>query len=233
MLHFSKAARLRMITLFNRLDPDSFTKVLFLTLTIPDTVDVSDLRRGKVHRAEFHRRLEHHQQDAVCGVWRQEWEKRKSGQLLGEYRPHYHIVILNQKWIDKEVIRDAWQQTLRVDYARTEIKEGKSKKNTLAYVAKYAAKVSEIVPLSLLHNGEQKGAKLWGTFRKEHLPFAEAFTYECAETNEIASLRDYVLDGQNPVNQWGNKSFKKFGTKAIEAREILFGSGLADQAQTG
>lgn len=222
VLHFSQASRLRMISLFNKLDPDCFGKVLFLTLTIPDTIDVSDQRRGKVWRSEFHRRVEHHLGHGVTGVWRQEWEKRKSGQLVGEYRPHYHVVILRERWIDKEFVRDAWQQTLRVEYARTEIKEGKNKKNTLAYVAKYAAKVGEIVPLSLLHTDEVCGSRQWGVFRKNLLPFAEAFTWEGEETEEIASLREYCLQGDSPLNKWGNKSFKKFGQIAQEAKVILF-----------
>ena len=226
---FSRAARLRMICLFNRLDWERIKNVLFLTMTYPDDVECENKTVFRRHRAEFWRKLEAYMGRQVCALWRQEWKPRKTGCRKDAFMPHMHYLILREQFISIEEITEMWKRTLGVQQAVCWIEQVESVQQARKYVAKYCAKESVNVPLSLLHTDAPAGGRQWGVNRKELLPMAEIFNLEGSEDDQLASLRDYLLAGREAVNEFGSRSFKVLGPLAVIARGILFDGTIDNQ----
>lgn len=143
----------------------------FLTLTFPDAVwqyFSADDQGGMAHYAKeklhaLEKRLTA-RFPAVGGIWRLEFQDRKSGALLGTFVPHFHILAfgiegahlaLLQRWLSDvwfDVVGSGDEKHLR---AGTNCRELSSRRHAAAYVSKYVGKEE---------SDEYAAGRRWGTF---------------------------------------------------------------------
>jgi hypothetical protein len=193
---FSKAARRRLLALFNRMDLRS-VKSVFLTLTYGQ--EFPSPRDAKKHLRRFLERLRR-RWPGCSAVWRLEFQERGA--------PHFHLVLFGLPYVPKGNIQALWAECIPVsmwdhsgsdaEYPFTRIEMIESKRRLLSYVSKYVAKsekkevaasdgdevASGFNLLAYLHagefvhplTGEKCGSvgRWWGVFNADDLPMAVA-----------------------------------------------------------
>lgn len=139
---FSPASRKRMLELLARIDFDRAGFTSFVTLTYPDRDGAPTPQQTDRDRDRFFKRIRRQFPNA-SGIWRREWEARKSGDFVGAVYPHYHILFFNLPFVHYNDLNDWWRGVLRYDGSdlRTEIKGLKDKHHARVYLSKYIAKV--------------------------------------------------------------------------------------------
>jgi hypothetical protein len=144
----------------------------FLTLTFPDAVvgafaDPAEMGVwAKDAWAAFRHRFERAYPGAG-GFWRMEFQDRKSGVFLGEYVPHFHVVVFGLRGVPLAALQDwqraAWSEVIGVSEDRDAVEHGtnawaiNNRRHAMAYVSKYAAKETR--------DAFQAGRR-WGQFGK-------------------------------------------------------------------
>lgn len=92
---FSFGSRRRLLDRLNQVSVAA-TLPQFLTLTLPDESFCDDVgefaRRAKAWLDAFEKRLLRVCPGA-CGIWRIEWQARKSGRHQGKLFPHFHLLV--------------------------------------------------------------------------------------------------------------------------------------------
>lgn len=164
---FSQAARRNFI---HKLGTVNKTKLpLWVTLTLPDEFDVNVQQLRKFFE-RFRRRLERR---GCSGIWRLEWKRRISGLHVGEWYPHYHLMIWGAELIEfRAWMAKAWWlccgklSTAHLS-AGTNAKPVETWKQLCWYVSKYMAKVEDL-PIDLDNIG-----RLWGVVNPDAIPWAE------------------------------------------------------------
>ena len=171
---FSKSSRMRLLRLLSRAAPspkNGFrSTVSFLTLT---TREFFHPRQAKSYLRAFLKRL-YRMFPLVAVVWRMEYQKRGA--------PHFHLILYNCPYIQKEWIQEAWGAIVGQDRPFTRIEAIKSYKHLMSYAAKYAAKVDERginkdAYLAAVKNVEtyklESAGRCWGVWHRENMPWAE------------------------------------------------------------
>jgi hypothetical protein len=225
---FSKASRLRLLRLTSSMDRKAMGRCSMLSLTWPDWIpDVSPERRT-LALSLMQRHVERLSREQRPGVWRVEWEIRKSGRRRKQLFPHIHVLYYNAPWLDKLGIEAAWQSSLSSDrVVRTRIEEERRHGRIQMYISKYLAKpVGRIVSLSLSHtsaDGEViRPGRTWGCFRRGGLPWAkETEVVLPVGDARIDALRDAargIWDGVSADPQMG---FTLLGPRGPEAAQKI------------
>jgi len=143
---FTPQSRKRMLELMARIATDRVGFVCFITLTFPDGDGPLSLDLANRHRTAFLKRL-HRAFPQASGIWRREWEERKSGASVGKLYPHYHLLCLRMPFLSHEDLNAMWAGVLGHEgYVRTEIRGLRSWRQALHYVAKYMAKPRVLTP---------------------------------------------------------------------------------------
>lgn len=141
---------------------------LFIHLTYPDEAlpDVKKLRRD---RDVFFKRMRR-EYPAAAGVWRVEFEDRKSGQFVGRVVPHIHVLLFQAKgynlvrmimWVALAWFQVVGSGLLKHLKAGTRVERINSRRHAMYYASKYVAKSSEHeIPI------EEYGlpGRFWGVF---------------------------------------------------------------------
>lgn len=142
---------------------------LWVTLTYPDEFQVNTLEMRK-NFERFRRRLE---RMGYSGIWRLEWKQRKSGLHVGEYYPHYHLMIWGAEITEFRawVARSWWLCCGKLSAnhltAGTSADQVDTWKQLCYYVSKYMAK-TENLPEMVENIG-----RLWGVINPEMIPWSE------------------------------------------------------------
>jgi len=161
---FSKKSRKRLLDIIARLSDT--TQALFVTLTYGQSWPSDAL--AYTHLKAFVRRVNRRFPRAGV-VWRKEYQKRGA--------PHFHLIIFNVNFIDKNAIADAWAQIIGAEYCDnsngsprppfTRVEKLQNKKKAMLYCAKYVAKVA---PLDGFNNQPyQDSGRKWGIFNRESI----------------------------------------------------------------
>lgn len=164
---FSRPSRKRFIEDIQRLSAADLGELYpkFISLTYRHQVDAEEAK-GNL-RSLFERFRRRWPQSS--GYWRMELQKR------GVF--HFHLIMFGLPWLPHVVLQGMWEEIIGWDLQRegchvqVNIKAIESVKMLTNYVAKYAAKLDDSLPLldnaSYLHAG-----RWWGKFNKAHLPYA-------------------------------------------------------------
>jgi hypothetical protein len=157
---FSRRSRKNMLETMARLDEEKLGFVSFVTLTYPDNCQPPTFEESTDNRKAFLKRLQRRFPEA-SGIWRREWEDRKSGKHAGVFYPHFHLLFFNLPFVHYEELNRHWCEVLKYDgYLRTEIKAVENWRQAFYYVAKYMAKpegydlAEDAAPFSPLVNPE-------------------------------------------------------------------------------
>lgn len=168
---FTNASRLRLLKIMARVDWERVVPASLISLTYPDEhiQDIFDKRTEERHL--FLRKLEKHIGRPITGIWRNEWEKRKSGARAGQYVPHIHILLFKCPYIPWQAIRQFWRAILHVKGPLcTDVRRAKEANKAAYYVAKYLGKASDDTSLDNAAYLNSRG-RHWGIHRKEGIPW--------------------------------------------------------------
>jgi len=229
---FSRAARLRMLKDFHRIDFTAGPDPLFITLTYPDRLATPDLDERNIHRKVFARHLERITGRRVGAAWRVEWVQRKSGDLIGLPCPHWHLLVFNEQYIHHEKINEAWASTIgENDYVRTEIKRVDERGAVQLYMAKYIAK--DALPLSLVIAAYQnKLGRAYGWLRKDEIPWHPEQAHPSLSDRQRRDLMTLAVENLPLPMEGLEQSFSLMGEEAEKAAQILQGNPLTDDHAT-
>ena len=186
---FSRKARFRMLQMVGKIDWNEIPDCLFLTLTWPDDVVHVDVEKRNRERYRFHRSVEEYCKREVSGVWRVEWQPRKSGTHKGNIYPHIHLMLFGVRYIPAKLIRQWWkgiigsEETPRIDVQRVKRGEGPA-----LYVSKYCGKVNDqcnLVNVPYLN----KTGRHYGFMRQAKIKRHEKHTWHVRNAEIIKWLR--------------------------------------------
>lgn len=101
------------------------------------------------------------------GFWRMEFQDRKSGAFLGEFVPHFHVVVFGLRGVPlvalQEWLCEAWADVIGVRDNLDALEHGtnawsiNNRRHAMAYVSKYAAKETR---------DDFQAGRRWGQFGK-------------------------------------------------------------------
>lgn len=225
----SRAARMRMLKHFQKIDFAKYVRPIFMSLTYPDEVSYPTYDERRMHLAHMARALERITKKTVPAAWRMEWEDRQTGTRVGQYAPHWHLLIFRHNFIDKHAVNDAWRKVIKwKGYCRTETRRVKREGIIQMYMAKYISKSA--CPLSLVYAAYcTKLGKQYGWLRKDEIPMQPLHEFERLTSIQRA---DIVRLAEEQIPWMGSGlegSFTLFGDSARDALRILHGEVLDDE----
>jgi hypothetical protein len=220
---FSRKSRMRMLSLFNRVDWPRAGKCLFITLTYPDDCYPADNKVMSKHLHLFRRKMEKHLEKQVPLVWRIEWEERESGSKKNYVYPHFHLMIIGVPYIHYAKVNSWWRGILGFpDKLRTETKGCKNRIKSFVYITQYCAKRNGSLVFGPYLNNPWNGRR-WGKLRYELLPFADEHYLRTFDYEHLQDAYYHALEGRAELNEYGNKSFTLLGDQAEDVGNFIFG----------
>lgn len=220
---FSPASRLRMFKIVNRLDWKLAGRSTFTTLTFPDTDGRPTAERLTQIRSDWQRRMEKLWSRPTAGIWRVEWEKRKSGRYVGEYMPHVHNIHFGCTWLDKREVKEQWRIARGSNVlARIDIQEIANLKQALYYVSKYVAKAGLDCSLVIPSYLNKSIGRQWGKYRRELLPLATDKIYlRTIPGPVIEEIRAAAIEAWSGTPFGPEAGFTMFGPASESCRKII------------
>lgn len=161
-----------MLQLIAKVDWTKVGDSVFITLTYPDEVADLGQKQRALHRQRFFKNIEDYIGTQVAVMWKTEWQPRKTGIHKGELRPHYHLMVLDVRYIPYDEVRAWWRHILQVEgYLATDVRRITGPQGAGKYLAKYVSKSSSLDNV-LNHNGEKPSGRMWGLTRPSLVPMA-------------------------------------------------------------
>lgn len=127
------------------------------------------------------------------GIWRLEPKKRLTGASRGLVVPHFHVMIFNLNWTDKDQsfrdwIAQSWNEIIDptdTDHrkAGTRVDDILSRRHAMAYASKYTAKTGDEYS-----DKNQRWGRRWGVFG--NIDRTPVMVFECPAEKLIQMRRD-------------------------------------------
>lgn len=224
---FSKASRWRMIQRVAAVNWEQAQPGLFVTLTYPDEIPIQDPYTSNMHRSVFFRYMEKHLGKNVSAFWRMEWKPRLTGMFVGYPYPHFHLIILQVKFVHHASVNSWWRSAIGwADYCRTETKGITNEKAVGAYLSKYCSKPAASLVNAAYLNSVPPGRQ-WGILRPNGVPWYQ--------TREITLPDCSIVEDSFEVaaNKWEDllkvrRSYSLLGPAAAVVSAKIFGRNYLD-----
>jgi hypothetical protein len=215
---FSRASRLRLLKYIATIDWESIASGVLITLTYPDSRLGRDKDTRNKDRSRFLRDIEKHLGGKVSGIWRTEYEPRKSGANQGVIVPHLHFLLIRESFVCHKVVRKIWRKILKVHGPlSTDVRAAKNGELASFYIAKYMSKVHSLLSLDNCAYLNTHG-RHWGTIRKQFIPICPHEVLDGLDEDEIAFL---IATGQQRL-PWVDMTLPHtFSLLGKNATEIL------------
>lgn len=150
----------------------------------------------------------------IPGIWRIEWQERKSGDCEGMIAPHFHLLLFGVNYIHYMTIREWWRKAIKWDKTvSTKVKKCFNAKMAGLYVSKYVAKAAS-GPYLDYGPYLNSGGRHWGFLRKNLIPRSvlqvipeltpDELEFLIARANSILKWR--MPDDDNGFSLIGNMS---------------------------
>jgi hypothetical protein len=218
---FSKASRLKLIKVLATIDWTQASPCLFVTLTYPDECQRSYAAELSKDRSWFWRQMEDYAKRQLSCIWRMEWKERQSGELKGQWMPHYHLMVFNYQWIEHEAVNEMWRNALgHAQYVRTEVKRMANPSQAGYYVCKYQAKPEDCSLVNGVHLNCLPGRQ-WGILRRKCLPLAEKVELSLADGEAARLARKKAAEAYKGIDLTQDQSFTLIGKRAEEIWAIF------------
>lgn len=214
---WSGQSRMRMLKLLNQIDYPRLGRSVFLTLTYPDSCLVKEYAARTAQRTNFLRYVETSIGKNASCIWRIEWEERQSGHYTGRLAPHYHMMMLNVKWLGKEKVREWWRRTIKAPDGPliTDVRRIYNEDGVARYLSKYIAKYVALDLCTYLRSPFEFGQH-WGCTRKHLIPMCRTRVDRILTEQEIKRFK-----------RFGHSRWKTYGERG-EGGFTVFGATLAD-----
>lgn len=219
---FSRQSRIRFLSYLNSIDWTKSPETAFLTLTYPDSIDVSKRRTRRNHRNLFFKRMEREAGRAISAIWRQEWVVRKSGKFTGHHRPHYHLMVFGEVNITKEQVLFAWQRAINYDEPnlQVDIKNVTGEQGAIRYIAKYVAKNDYLDIGSYLDKGFEMG-RFWGVVKPAGIPRHPVEVIELSSWRQLERIVKLARSHTKQPDEYLKNGFTLYGLAAAEIFDML------------
>lgn len=178
----------------------------------------------------FLRHMENHLGREVGGLWRAEWEVRKSGRTKGNLVSHFHLFAFGVRYIHKDTIKKWWKQVLGVKGPVVAWIDGVTSGQKVArYVSKYCSKLPES---SVLDNASylNKLGRHWGIHRRDKVPFYPRLVVPFLDQDEQNLADNLGAMTFRYFNRGAQIGFSCFGKNALKVGEILFNKMLVKES---
>lgn len=223
---FSPASRLRMLKAFHTIDWNETYRPIFITLTYPDDLCMTDKDNRAVHRSVMARHLERITGRSVPAAWRVEWEVRKSGKWKWWPVAHHHWLVFGHRFIDCREVNRLWKETIGHDgYCRTETKRLDKRKAAQLYLAKYISKNACACSLVIgaYHNSV---GRQYGWLRREEVPKHNSVEFAKIDADTRRKITRLAEEQLPWLPSGTDQSFTLMGQAAVDAGRILHGECL-------
>lgn len=220
---FSRGSRLRMFKLINRFDWQRAGRSSFITATFPDHLGVPNSEDITYARSRFARAVEGVAGRQVSGLWRVEWQIRKSGRFVGRPMPHVHVLYFTVPYLPGEDVQSRWQQSVGSDtYVNVDIREVRDLRLAMHYIAKYIGKAPDPAAIGLLGIGSYLNmGRQWGCYRKHLLPLADAGKIRVPPGPMVDELRRIARDAWKACPDSERQGFSLFGPATEKMKEVI------------
>lgn len=210
---FSHNSRMRLLRKLARMEIDPLkgyrSQASFLTLT---TKAVLHPRLAKAALFNFLKSIRG-RFPSVSAVWRMEYQERGA--------PHFHLIMFNTPWLDKEWIGEEWGRAVFEERPFTRIRRVYSHRGMMAYVSKYVGKVAPGVTgfnngsyLTTLGNLscdiEDSPGRVWGVFNRDGLPLARALGCDLDVGDSWHMIRSYCRFYYRWISDYSDQGFTVF-----------------------
>jgi len=143
---FSKKSRKRLLDLNATVDMRS-GRHTFVTLTYPDEcLPVTPQDSYNDHLRPLLERFRRAYPEMAV-LWRKEIKIRQTGKYAGLPAPHYHLILYNAPYIERDDLRKAWMQIVSAngwEHLQVDIRRIVSARQLTSYVSKYVAKKDDV-----------------------------------------------------------------------------------------
>lgn len=211
---FSAASRLRLFKVVNRLDFSRAGKCTFATQTWRDELGRPSPSAITQARSWCQRSLERLADKQLSGIWRVEWQERKTGRYRTQLMPHLHVIYFDIPYIRKEDWTAAWAQAIGWQ-GRVSVKLEKINglRQCLYYVSKYIAKLDGLCNLDIpaYLNNYLPGRK-WGTYRRQLLPVADKTEIRVPPGELVDRIRAIAIEAWSKTPPFESSGFTVFGS---------------------
>jgi len=186
---FSPSARLRMFKFINRVNWNAALPGVFITLTYPDEFIGRPARQRNQDRYLFARWAESRAGKKIPYLWRCEWMPRKTGNHIGTFFAHLHLLYLGVRFLDKKEINAQWKKTIGAEGTVITWVDGiLDGRKAGIYLAKYIAKKEDSVVLDIPAYLNKIGRN-WGTVRKGMIPLHPLHEFNHLTKSQVDWLR--------------------------------------------
>lgn len=218
---FSKKARLRLLKCIAEINWQQTNDGVFVQMGYPDCISLRSPAQRKKDKYQFIRYIEKYLRRPIYGIWRLEWEQRKSGANKGRQRPHWHMLIPGVQYIPKEDINNFWQRSIKWNgFVHTYIERMNEGEQASLYVAKYMSKVATSSDFSNVPYRNILG-RHYGYMRKKMIPMCPFEGATNLSKEQIIALLD-VASEKFPRWRWDDPtSFSLLGKLARETWERI------------
>lgn len=220
---FSAGSRLRLFKLTNRLDFASAGRSTFLTSTWRDELGRPSPSEITLARSAFQRSIERMAETELPGIWRVEWQRRKSGRFKGEEMPHVHVIYFRAPYMKVQEVGKRWARSIgwagRVSLRMNEIT---NLRHCLNYVSKYIAKMDVMSNLDIpSYLSRHAAGRKWGVYRKSLLPLCERTEIRVMPGNLVEKIRSVATEHYSKTPQDDGQGFVVFGEAAGKIQKII------------
>ena len=167
------------------------------------------------------------------GIWRMELKRRKSGASQGHIVPHFHVMIFNIDWQDKDIsfrkwIAKVWNEIIDpedLDHLKASTRTDMivNRRHAMSYAAKYTAKTGDD-----FDPDNNRWGRRWGVFGD--MDRSPAMVFECPadQTSEVRRQIRKFLDARNKAAwQFAWNNTKKVGIVPIKPRRNRYAQRLS------
>lgn len=149
-------------------------------------------------------------------MWRVEWMPRLSGQFIGEYRPHMHLLYFTCPRICEMKIRLFWMKMLGVrQFTQVKVKSLEIPEAVAVYVSKYCTKEQLPLVLDYVPKRNRTGRHA-GELRKELIPTHPFEVVTMIEAGIVKMLRQRACDTLWWYDERYDEGFTILGQEALD-----------------
>lgn len=213
---FSRRARARRLRRIAEINWQEASPGLFVTVTYPDAVADHTMEERKVHRYLLNRSICQYVGRQLGMIWRVEWLSRKSGEVIGQLRPHMHLLYMKTPIIGTTWLRRRWMEILRTKtYTQVDVKPLKVADMVACYVSKYCSKEANATYLDNVPKRNRSGRHA-GELRRRLIPSHEKHVIHAVNDAIVRFLKGRACDTLWWFDPRFDEGFTVLGSQALE-----------------
>ncbi len=223
---FSEKSRWNLIKKTMRWDWDKIGPSVFVTLTYPDAFGRPTMEQRNKHRYLWHRMVESWRGCNTPMLWRVEYAERKSGEMVGETVPHWHMLLFGLPFVHYDLVNSWWKSTIgHSGYVRTDVRAVEGPRGAARYLSKYLSKdaCTNSLVRATYHNIR---GRHWGILREKEIPCHRLIRRAKLSDAEREYIYEIAAERLAGVDARTQDSFTAYGQLTADILENLNRNGI-------